>query len=145
MIDRRRFIQLSAAGAIATAASALWLVEHSRELSSGSSSPELYVALFDDRFTASVQYAIAAQRARIRTQPVRNDVTKLWYHDLQLRWKRAPVAIAGLTTHDPFVCLEQMARDHWMRSVCRPLYADTKAHAAGQPQLYSWIIAPRTG
>lgn len=144
MLDRRRFIQLGAACSLLTAATAIGPLDELGD--SGSlwdASEPLYAALFDDRFTVSVRFALTARRARTRTQSVRGDVTKLWYSDLQHRWRRQPVAIAGLTTYAPFLCLEQMARDHWMRSTCRPIQNVSRSSGEPRAQLYSWVIAPR--
>jgi hypothetical protein len=40
---------------------------------------------------------------------IRGDITDLWFHDLDLRWKQGPAPIAGLTTHGPLFCLERLA------------------------------------
>jgi hypothetical protein len=50
---------------------------------------------------------------------IRGDITDLWFHDLDARWKQSPAAIAGLTAQGALFCLERLAWDHGMRVVFR--------------------------
>lgn len=80
----------------------------------------LYKAVFDERFSESVAFA---EEVRALGKPVvhgiKGDITDLWFHELHARWKREPVAVAGLTGHGAVFCLERLAWDHRMRVVYR--------------------------
>jgi hypothetical protein len=75
----------------------------------------LYKVIYDDRFAASRLFAARLTRLGIPTHGIRGDVTDLWYHDLYARWRTGPAAIAGLTAHGAFFCLDLLARDAGMR------------------------------
>ena len=47
------------------------------------------------------------------------DLTDLWYNDFDLRWKQAPMALAGMTTRGGLFVLETLAADHRMLVVYR--------------------------
>jgi hypothetical protein len=79
----------------------------------------LYKVVFDTRFPESVTFAEEAGRLGATVHGIRGDMTDLWYYDLDARWKKNPVAIAGLTAHGPMFCLEQLAWNHRMRVVFR--------------------------
>jgi len=85
-----------------------------------------YKVVFDERFAACRAFADQAQRLGLPTHGIRGDVTNLWFHDLDARWKKAPAAIAGLTQKGALFCLDLLARDQRMRlvflgeHVCQP-------------------------
>ena len=79
----------------------------------------LYAAVFDERFAASRAFAGEARRLGLPTRGITGDVTALWYHDLDRRWKQGLVAIAGLTYATELFCLDILARAHQMRVVFR--------------------------
>jgi hypothetical protein len=79
----------------------------------------LYKVIFDQRFPASRDFADEAQTLGLPVHGIEGDITDVWFHDLSLRWKQEPVAIAGLTAHGPLFCLERLAWDHRMRVVFR--------------------------
>jgi hypothetical protein len=54
----------------------------------------------------------------LETLGVTDDITSVWA-GLVAQWRRAPVAIAGLTSHMPLLLLEQSGRDHGLRVVFR--------------------------
>lgn len=78
-----------------------------------------YKVIFDRRFPASVAFANEMKRLGGPSHGINGDITDLWFHDLDVRWKKGPAAIAGLTAHGPFFCLERLAWDHGMRVVFR--------------------------
>jgi hypothetical protein len=95
----------------------------------------LYKVIYDQRFPTSVAYGREAMRRGLAVEAIRGDMTDLWYRDLYPQWKKAPVAIAGLTAHGPIFCLERLSWDFEMRVAFRE----------DRPgELISWIIAPRT-
>jgi len=100
-----------------------------------------YKVIVDERFPASVAYGEELKARGAAVHAIRGDITDLWYHDLDLRWKQqGPAAIAGLTAHGPLFCLERLAWDHGMRVVSRIEQA-ARDHD-GEP-LISWVIAPK--
>jgi hypothetical protein len=91
----------------------------------------LYKVIFDVRFAASVEFGMAAARAGRMTAAIRGDVTALWSSDLRRQWAAGRAAIAGMTTLPSFFCLQELAKDHWMRATV----------VARDPHLVSWVIA----
>lgn len=118
LIGRRQFIRSGlalAAGLPAVAASAAPWVSGApavRRLR-----PERFV--FDTRFDEAVAAARAAAAIGARTVGIEADLTRLWYDDLDLEWKRAPMTIAGVTTPQALFILETLAADRRMRVIYR--------------------------
>jgi hypothetical protein len=94
----------------------------------------LYKVIFDERFPASVAFADQVKREGLPVHCIRGDITSLWFHDLDLRWKQGPAAIAGLTDSNALFCLDLLARDKGMRVEARTEWPDG---------LVAWVIAPR--
>jgi hypothetical protein len=92
----------------------------------------LYKVIFDTRFAASREFGMAAASAGRMTAAIQGYVTELWSNDLRRQWAAGRVAIAGMTTMPSFFCLQQLAKDHWMRAV----FSDVS-----DPELVSWVIA----
>jgi hypothetical protein len=148
-MDRRKFCISSAAVAAGLAA----------EIALPSAPVPLHKVIFDSRFAAGRAFAVAAAGAGRTTAAIRGDVTALWFDDLRLRWATPGGAIAGMTTLRSLFCLEQLAKDHWMRVMVRAEHARTDAAANAQrvqsiiggrqrglplpadPRLVSWVIA----
>jgi hypothetical protein len=115
--------------------------------------------IFDSRFAASRAFGAAAAGAGRTTLAIRGDVTALWFDDLHLRWTTPGGATAGMTTWSSLFCLEQLAKDHWMRVIVRAEHARIDAAASARrvhnivggfqgglappadPRLVSWVIA----
>ncbi len=74
--------------------------------------------LFDSRFASSRAFGAAARSAGRETTALQGDVTGVWRHHLRPHWAGGR-AIAGMTTASSLFCLEQLAKDHWMRVVVR--------------------------
>ena len=122
-----------------------------------------YKAIFDERFEDARAFAAEATERRIPAAAIRGDITKLFFDDLDLRWKEGPVVLAGYTTPASLFCLDLLARDRGMRvshcatepSVERALGVLDGAlpHSRGvtglptkRPSpLVFWILAPRAG
>jgi hypothetical protein len=96
--------------------------------------------LFDSRFASSRAFGAAAKSAGWETTALQGDVTGVWRHHLRPHWAGGR-AIAGMTTASSLFCLEQLAKDHWMRVVVRVEHRGsppgTLAHrvTAAQPML----------
>lgn len=118
--------------------------------------PEAVV--FDERAISGQALARDARDRGLRAHAIRGDVTDLWFHQLEPRWRHRPMTIAGLTAHSALFCLEMLARDRGMRLVFHgPPSSDLLARwgSAGVPMpfadghrtdtsLSSWVLAPRT-
>lgn len=120
MASRREFLQLGMAAlalpiSVHPPFSATPPIKPASDTSVG-----LYKAVFDERFSESVAFA---EEVKALGKPVvhgiKGDITDLWFHELHARWKREPVAVAGLTGHGAVFCLERLSWDHRMRVVYR--------------------------
>ena len=98
----------------------------------------LYTVLCDERFAESVAFAEEMSRHGTPVTRFRGDITDFWYRDLSQRWKAAPVAIAGVTTHGPLFCLERWGWDHGLRVADQQDLSATGEHET----LTRWVIAP---
>jgi hypothetical protein len=114
MTSRREFIQsgIAASAALAGARPALAALGGAKRLD-----PELFI--FDRRYRESRDAARAAAALGIETAETSGDLTSLWYHRLDLRWKRAPMALAGVTARGALFVLETLAADRGMRVLYR--------------------------
>ena len=95
--------------------------------------------VFDSRFAAAGSFAADAADAGVPVASFAGDLTDLWYHDLDLAWRRRPETLGGATTEQGLFVLETLAMDRRMRV----------AHREAGPiengeRLWHWVIAPRT-
>ena len=137
MTNRRQVLKWAAAAS--AAATGVLSLKTSAAASSNSSWPvELFV--FDRRF-ADARLAAARRSADgIESAAFAGDLTQLWYDQLDLRWRRAPMTLAGVTTTGGLFVLETLAADRGMRVVERTALPAADAHGES---LVSWVIAPR--
>lgn len=119
-----------------------------------------YKAVFDERFGDARAFAAGAKERGIAAAAIRGDITRLFFDDLDLRWRQGPVQLAGFTTPASFFCLDLLARDRGMRvrhceagpSVASALEVldgalprrDTSRQvgSSGDSALVFWTIAP---
>ena len=131
--DRRGV--LKAAGAAAAAGSVLG-ASVAQAAPTLAVSP-LYKVVADTRFADSRAFAAEAAHAGQRIAWTDGDVTNLWYHELDLLWRGDKAALAGLTEHAAFFCLERLALDRGLRVVFkgehRRLASGAVAHAVAGP------------
>ena len=121
MANRRQFIQsgfalsaLSLTGIPAVSA---------RTVASELPSLRLERFVFDSRFAPAVELARHAAHDGIPLAEMSGDLMDLWYDELDLRWKKGPMALAGMTTRGGLFVLETLAADHRMRVVYRGEHA----------------------
>jgi hypothetical protein len=136
-MDRRRFCVASAAAAFCVGA------EH--EISAAQRPPATPIALdrvlFDSRHPESCAFGSAAARAGWCALGFSGDVTPIWRQTLLPLWAVGGGAIAGMTTPEALFCLDQQAKDHWMRVVLRiehrPVPSGVPVHrvTAAEPML----------
>jgi hypothetical protein len=81
----------------------------------------LYKFVFDRRYSAASAFGVAAEHAKAiaGVVAIEGDITELWSQDLRLQWSTGSGAIAGMATARTLFCLEQLAKDHWMRVAIR--------------------------
>jgi len=90
-----------------------------RALAAGSASLSLERFVFDVRFAESGAIAEHVERLGVALSPVADDLMTLWYDDLDLKWREAPMALAGVTLEDALFVLETFALDRGMHVVYR--------------------------
>jgi hypothetical protein len=134
MTSRRKFLQWG------LAASALPLATGVVAAPTRPVMPPYYKLIFDERSPASRVWAGEARRLGLPTHGIKGDITALWFHDLDRRWKQGTTAIAGLTLESSLFCLELLARDRGMRLVYR---TEHSINPEGQlepalPSLHEW-------
>lgn len=125
-------------------------------------------ALYDDRYAEGRSFAEAASAQGIATRALDDgDITRFWYDELDVLWRREPAAIAGLTQFGPMLVIEQLAADRRMHLTLRgehrfarlatavqspgpsiihyytPLAVAQGHGSALDGPLYSWVVAPR--
>jgi hypothetical protein len=134
-MNRRRFCLSSVAATISGAAAGLACLPadgQSASVTPAASSPgvRLYKFIYDCRYPAGRAFGVAAEHARSTAGSVAigGDITVLWSRDLRPQWSTGGGAIAGLTTARTLFCLEQLAKDHWMRVVIRAEHAISEGH-----------------
>ena len=115
MTSRREFVKAGLVGAALPFAARADFAS----VRSGGTTVPLYKVLYDTRFAASVAFARRAEEAGLAVHATAGDMTRFWYDDLYHRWRREPVAIAGLTAHGALFCLERLAWEERMRVVYR--------------------------
>ncbi len=157
-MNRRRFFASGAAAAAAVMVTGRALPSAVRP-NGLATSASLYKVVFDTRFPASREFGAAASYAGRSTAAIQGDITALWFEDLRVQWALARGAIAGMTTLPSFYCLQELAKDHWMRVVVSAEHGRPEFHEdalrvrefvgglgadrmapADQP-LVSWVIA----
>lgn len=115
MANRREFIQACIAASAVPASTALtWHPAVAR-----ASSPIFFRTIFDERFPESVAFGEEADRLGETARTIKGDITQLWFNEIDVQWRKEPVAIAGLTTLGPLFCLERWGWDAGLRVVFR--------------------------
>jgi hypothetical protein len=136
-MDRRKFCLSSAAAAISGAAAGMACVPAAGQMSPAMPAVApilpLYKFIYDHRYPAARTFGAAA--SGMRTVAIDGDITALWSRDLRAQWSAGAGAIAGMTTARSLFCLEQLAKDHWMRVLIRAEHA-VEAHEAAH-----WMTA----
>jgi len=120
MASRREFLQMGVA-ALALPISARAGLKSPALATTGAEYARvpLYKVVYDERHASSRAFASEVKELGVAVHGIRGDITGLWFNDLDARWKKDPVAIAGLTEHGPLFCLERLAWDHGMRVIYR--------------------------
>ncbi len=114
MSNRREFLQMS------LAASALPAIVAARpESVAPSSDKEVGVGrshvIVETMSPMALAFGEEAVRLGLEPHRIKDDITDLWCHTLDLQWKRGPATLAGITLSTSLFCLETLARDYGMR------------------------------
>ena len=131
--NRRQFIQTGLA--VSAASLALPHVLHSEETTGEGTSLSLELFVYDDRFAEAIEAARVATDRNLPVASMTRVLTELWYDELDLRWKRAPMTLAGMTTEHGLFVFETLALDRGMRVL--------SCTAGATDDLVSWVIGPR--
>ena len=75
--------------------------------------------VFDVRFAEAGAVAEQVERRGVKLAPIADDLMTLWYDELDLAWRKAPMALAGVTLADALFVLETFALDRGMHVVYR--------------------------
>jgi hypothetical protein len=106
--------------------------------------------VYDTSFAPSIAFANELSRHGSTPYSFSGDVTDLWYHTLDAKWRAAPVALAGLTAHGPLFCLERLGWEYGLRLTFRSEHygetLDSLRHSLDGPnthaqELDSWVAA----
>jgi hypothetical protein len=93
----------------------------------------IHRAIFDSRFAAGRAFAAEAAARGWTTAAIEGDVTDVWYHQLDQRWRQGPAPIAGVTDANSLFVLDHLARGAGMRVISRT--------ALPHEPVSSWLIA----
>jgi hypothetical protein len=75
--------------------------------------------VFDVRFAEPGAVAERIGQRGVRLAPIADDLMTLWYDELDLQWRQAPMALAGVTLIETLFVLETFALDRNMHVVYR--------------------------
>jgi hypothetical protein len=129
LMNRRKFCLSSLAAAISSAAVGACCLPAAASAAlpaaASTQSLRLYKFVYDRRYPAARAFGVAAEHAvsTAGIAAIAGDVTALWSRELKPRWCAGAGAIAGMTTARTLFCLEQLAKDHWMRVIIRVEHA----------------------
>ena len=126
-MNRRIFCLTSAAAAISGSMAGLG------SLSASARKVPLHQFIYDRRYPAGRAFGATAESAdsSAAIAAIDGDITALWLYGLRSQWSAGGSgAIAGMVTARTLFCLEQLARDHWMRVVVRAEHAISQGHEA---------------
>ena len=95
-----------------------------------------------DALVLDRRFLSAEDRQATFTPPVKwidGDVTKLWFEQLDLRWRQPGFVLGGVTGPDALWVLEVLARDRGRRVTARKVLPMAEGATVAP---VSWIIAP---
>jgi hypothetical protein len=133
------------AGALSALSSRAERVVAESDGTSGPAPLRLERFIYDERFAEAAAAARRAAAHGAALAATTGDVTSLWYDDLDLRWRRAPMTLGGVTTRGALFVLETLAADRGMRVLYRGEHdvasRDGVTHALAGPESVLGAIA----
>jgi len=116
------------------------------ELAAADDAPVLKLErfVFDVRFAEAGAVADQIEQRGIRLAPIADDLMTLWYDELDLAWRKAPMALAGIGLAETLFVLETLALDRGMHVVYRGEHGlvengTVKHRLAGPGALLEWL------
>jgi hypothetical protein len=73
--------------------------------------------IIDARRREARAFGLRAREWGAPLREIEGDITNLWFHELDAKWRSDPAAIAGLTERPALFLLERLAWDHNLRVV----------------------------
>jgi hypothetical protein len=118
MPNRREFLQT---GAVVSAVAMNGLMVRGVDaMSATRGRSALHKAIYDGRYAVAREFAAAVARQGVAIGALEDgDVTRFWYDELDLEWRRRPAAIAGTTQFGPMFVLEQLGPERGLRTALR--------------------------
>jgi hypothetical protein len=118
MPNRREFLQT---GAVVSAVAMNGLMARGAEATSAARAGlALHKAIYDGRYALAREFAVAVVRQGVPVGALEDgDVTRFWYDELDLEWRRRPAVIAGTTQFGPMFVLEQLGAERGLRMALR--------------------------
>jgi len=116
MLNRREVLR---AGAALPALSFATLPFASALVAENASVLRLERFIFDVRFAEPGAVAKLMEQSGVSLAPIADDLMTLWYDELDLAWRKAPMALAGVTLPETLFVLETFALDRGMHVVFR--------------------------
>jgi hypothetical protein len=141
MTNRRDFLQGAALATVPLVAG------QSREAGALEPVSAFHAVLVDARHAEALSFGarLASRGAPVRNVP-EGDITSLWLSDIAPAWRRAPVALAGMTRPPVLFCLEQLAWAHGLRVVFHAEHvvepASATLHAMHRPSAEPQLRGP---
>jgi hypothetical protein len=114
-MDRRDVLRYGAA----VPALAYATLPFSRAIAGERSSLKLERFVFDVRFAEAGTVAEHVGKRGVKLAPIADDLMTLWYDELDLAWRKAPMALAGIALEETLFVLETFALDRGMHVVFR--------------------------
>ena len=113
VLNRRQLVQC--AGSVLLIAG----LPAARAMSDSSPTRASPVFLIDRRFSQAAAFSGECARRGLQVISMQGDVTTVWMTDLELRWRKQPGVLAGVTGAATLACLEILANRERMRVVFR--------------------------
>ena len=73
------------------------------------------VFMIDERFDEADDFGRECRRQGLDIIAMQGDLTPLWMGDLEMRWRKQPAVLAGVTSASTLACLEILANRERMR------------------------------
>ena len=127
MTDRRQLLKAGLAGSVLPLGALVSAARAAEPL-------RIHRAIYDRRFAAGRAFAVEAAAKGWTTAAIEGDVTEVWYHQLDPRWRQGPAPIAGVTDANSLFVLDHLARAAGMRVISRA--------ALPHEPVIAWLIAP---
>ncbi|RPI61247.1 MAG: hypothetical protein EHM50_05975 [Lysobacterales bacterium] len=117
MPNRREFLQT---GAAVSAIAANGVIAGTAAAVAASRPITLRRAIYDDRYVEGRRFAEIVSAHGVPTRSLDDgDITRFWYDELEVLWKREPVAVAGFTQFGPMFVVERLALERGLNVVLR--------------------------